>query len=58
VLASAGAVDDQQLAAFFARGYTAQNALEVVLGIGAYTMSTLANRMTRSPVDEQLAAYA
>jgi AhpD family alkylhydroperoxidase len=58
VLASAGAVDDQQLAAFFAHCYTAQNALEVVLGIGAYTMSTLANRMTRSPVDEQLAAYA
>jgi AhpD family alkylhydroperoxidase len=58
VLETAGAVSDDQLAAFLKHGYTAQNALEVVLGIGAYTMSTLANRLTRSPVDAQLAAYA
>jgi len=58
VIRTAGAVSDDQLAAFLKHGYTAQNALEVVLGIGAYTMSTLANRMTRSPVDDQLAAYA
>ena len=58
VIETAGAVSDDQLAAFLKHGYTARNALEVVLGIGAYTMSTLANRMTRSPVDEQLAAYA
>jgi len=31
-----------------------QNALEVVLGIGTYTMSTLANRLTGAPVDDQL----
>ena len=31
---------------------------EVVLGIGAYTMSTLANRMTQAPLDYQLAALA
>jgi len=58
VLETAGTVSDEQLAAFFAHGYTARNALEVVLGIGAYTMSTLANRMTRSPVDDHLAAFA
>ena len=58
VLETAGAVSDDQLAAFLKHGYTPQNALEVVLGIGTYTMSTLANRMTRSPVDEQLAAFA
>ena len=58
VIETAGAVSDDQLAAFLKHGYTTQNALEVVLGIGAYTMSTLANRMTRSPVDAQLAAYA
>src|SRR5437868_6085905 len=33
-------------------------AREVVLGIGTYTMSTLANRLTGAPVDDQLAAYA
>ena len=58
VIRTAGAVSDDQLAAFLKHGYTAQNALEVVLGIGAYTMSTLANRMTRCPVDAQLAPYA
>ncbi|MFE2973617.1 carboxymuconolactone decarboxylase family protein [Streptomyces sp. NPDC059258] len=58
VLASAGEVDDAALRDFRAHGYTEQNALEVVLGIGAYTLSTLANRLTGAPVDEQLAAFA
>jgi hypothetical protein len=29
----------------------------VVLGIGTYTMSTLANRLTGGPVDDQLQAF-
>jgi hypothetical protein len=29
-----------------------------VLGIGACTMSALANRMTGAPVDERLSAFA
>jgi AhpD family alkylhydroperoxidase len=58
VLDTAGDVGDQALREFLARGYTTQNALEVVLGIGTYTMSTLANRLTGAPVDDQLAAYA
>ena len=58
VLDTAGAVGDEALDAFLAHGYTTRNALEVVLGIGAYTMSTLANRMTRAPLDYQLAAIA
>ncbi|MER7625584.1 carboxymuconolactone decarboxylase [Streptomyces sp. NPDC126503] len=48
VLASSGAVTDAELAAFQAAGYTRRNALEVVLGIGAYTLSTFANRLTRA----------
>lgn len=48
ILAASGAVSDEDLEEFFAWGYTRQNALEVVLGIGAYTLSTLANRLTRS----------
>lgn len=48
VLASAGAVSDAELADFEAAGYTRRNALEVVLGIGAYTLSTFANRLTRA----------
>jgi AhpD family alkylhydroperoxidase len=58
VLGTAGDVGDQALRDFLARGYTSQNALEVVLGIGTYTMSTLANRLTGAPVDDELAAYA
>ena len=48
VLETAGGVDDETLKTFFGHGYTERNALEVVMGIGAYTMSTLANRMTRA----------
>jgi AhpD family alkylhydroperoxidase len=57
-LDTAGDVPDDDLQAFLARGYTAQNALEVVLGIATYTLSTLANRLTRAPVDEQLRQFA
>ncbi|MBW5422344.1 carboxymuconolactone decarboxylase family protein [Streptomyces sp. BG9H] len=48
VLATAGGVGDDDLKAFLSHGYTERNALEVVLGIGTYTMSTLANRLTRA----------
>lgn len=58
VIASSGAVDDGTLQSFLAHGYTSRNALEVVLGIGAYTLSTLANRLTDAPVDPQLAEFA
>ena len=58
VLDTAGDVGDRALRDFLAAGYTTQNALEIVLGIGTYTMSTLANRLTGAPVDDQLADYA
>ena len=58
VLDAAGAVPDKSLEAFLAQGYTIRNALDVVLGVGTYTMSTLANRMTRAPLDYQLSALA
>jgi AhpD family alkylhydroperoxidase len=58
VLATNGEVDDETLRAFTAHGYTARNALEVTLGIAAYTLSTLANRMTGAPVDGPLAQFA
>jgi AhpD family alkylhydroperoxidase len=45
LFASTGAVSDEVLTAFLAHGYTRRNALEVVLGIGTYTMSTFANRL-------------
>jgi AhpD family alkylhydroperoxidase len=58
VLDTAGDVGEAALQSFLAQGYTARNALEVVLGIGAYTTSTLANRLTGAPVDEPLRQFA
>jgi AhpD family alkylhydroperoxidase len=58
LLATAGAVGDAELRAFLAHGYTVANALEVVLGIGTYTMSTLANRLVGAELDEQLREFA
>ena len=48
VLATAGEVPEDELAEFLDAGFTTRNALEVVLGIGTYTMSTLANRLVRA----------
>ncbi|HEX3716029.1 MAG TPA: hypothetical protein VHV09_24775 [Trebonia sp.] len=58
VLETAGDVGDPALAEFLGHGFTRRNALEIVLGIGTYTLSTLANRLTGAPVDEQLQAFA
>jgi len=58
VMDDAGAVRDEVFDAFLERGFTRRNALEVVLGVGAYTLSTFANRMTRAPLDERLAPFA
>lgn len=48
VLATTGAVPDEEIKEFLAAGFTTRNALEVVLGIGTYTMSTFANRLVRA----------
>jgi AhpD family alkylhydroperoxidase len=58
VLDTAGDVGDAALRDFLGHGYTARNALEIVVGIGTYTMSTLANRLTGAPVDEPLRQFA
>jgi len=58
VIATSGDVGDQALQAFLGHGYTPRNALDVVLGIGTYTMSTLANRLTGAPVDQPLLPFA
>jgi AhpD family alkylhydroperoxidase len=57
VLATTGDVSDDAVRAFTGHGYTLRNALEVVLGIGAYTMSTFANRLTSAPLDEPFARH-
>lgn len=58
VLDHRGAVPDDELDAFLAAGWQPRHALDVVLGVGAYTISTFANRLTAAPIDPPLAAYA
>ncbi|MFF5054106.1 carboxymuconolactone decarboxylase family protein [Micromonospora sp. NPDC000663] len=58
VLHHRGAVPDDELDDFLAAGYLSRQALDVVLGVGAYTMSTFANRLTRAPLDPPLADHA
>lgn len=53
-----GVVDDTTHLQFQRAGYDQQNALEVVLALGVYTISAFANRMTGATLDESLAAYA
>ncbi|GAA0823818.1 carboxymuconolactone decarboxylase family protein [Streptosporangium amethystogenes subsp. fukuiense] len=53
-----GAVGDEEMRAFLDAGYTPQNALEVVLGVGVYTISTFANRLIDAPLDPAFQAYA
>ena len=53
-----GAVPDDVLDAFLAAGYQPRHALDVVLGVGTYTISTFANRLVRAPLDPPLAAHA
>lgn len=58
VIDTAGAVPDDALREFLDAGFTRRQALEVVLGVGTYTMSTFANRLTRAPIDEPMTPFA
>jgi alkylhydroperoxidase family enzyme len=55
LLETHGGVEDADLLAFGSAGFDARAALDVVAGIGAYTVSIFANRMTRAPLDPELA---
>ena len=48
VVDTRGAVSDAELERFVAEGFSPRQALEVVVGVATYTLSILANRMTRS----------
>ncbi|MFD2763802.1 carboxymuconolactone decarboxylase family protein [Micromonospora eburnea] len=58
VLDHRGAVPDDELDAFLAAGWQPRHALDVVFGVGTYTISTFANRLIAAPIDPPLAAYA
>ncbi|WP_290059240.1 carboxymuconolactone decarboxylase family protein [Amycolatopsis solani] len=58
VMDTTGDVPPASLAAFAEAGFTPRNALEVVLGIGTYTVSTYANRLIQAPLDDAFAGHA
>ena len=47
-LARRGAVDGPLFEAFIARGFTHEQALDVLLGVSVYTLTTFANRLTEA----------
>ncbi|SKD01132.1 uncharacterized peroxidase-related enzyme [Burkholderia sp. CF099] len=57
VIASRGAVADEELSAFRAAGFTDANALEVILGVSLATLCNFANNLSRNELNPQLAAY-
>ena len=58
VMAHSGDVPAKDRELFLAAGWSARAALEIVLGIGTYTLSTVANRLTGALIDPELAAHA
>ena len=58
VVAARGDVPDDERAAFAAAGFGPAHALDVVLGVATYTLSTYANRLVRAPVDDELRSAA
>jgi alkylhydroperoxidase family enzyme len=57
VIASRGAVSDDELATFKQAGFDEQAALEVVLGVSLATLCNFANSPGQKPLSEQLEPY-
>ena len=57
VIATRGAVADDEYQAFLAAGYNEQQALEVVLGISLATLCNFSNSLAGTPVNPQLTPY-
>lgn len=58
ILRARGNVPDDAWQAFLAAGYTHENALDVVMGVGTYTLTTFANRLVQAPLDKPLERFA
>lgn len=58
VMSQKGQVADEELDAFFAAGYTQQNALDVVLGVSLATLCNYANNLAQTPINPELQPFA
>jgi len=53
-----GWIGDEDLRELLDAGYSRENVLEVILGVGLKTMSNYANHLAKTPLDEVFAAHA
>ncbi|NET33496.1 MAG: carboxymuconolactone decarboxylase family protein [Cyanothece sp. SIO1E1] len=53
-----GWVDDQEITAFLAAGYTQQQVLEVILGIAVKIIHNFTNHVAKTPLDKAFQPYA
>jgi AhpD family alkylhydroperoxidase len=51
MIADRGWVDDEQIDAFLAAGYTRRNVLDIILGVGMKTLSNYTNHIAHTPLD-------
>ncbi len=58
VIRSRGNVEDAELSAFRAAGFTEANALEVVLGVALATLCNFANNLGQTDLNPELSQYA
>jgi AhpD family alkylhydroperoxidase len=58
LLEGRGAIGDEAWRAFVESGGDEERALDIVLGVGVYVLSTFANRATRAEVDAPFSAFA
>lgn len=58
VINKKGQVSDDDLKAFYAAGYGEQQALETVLGVSLATLCNYANNLAKTPINEELQAFA
>ncbi|MGQ7461794.1 carboxymuconolactone decarboxylase family protein [Streptococcus suis] len=58
VIHEKGKVGDQLQEEFFQAGYTAENALDVVLGVSLATLCNYANNLINTPINPELQPYA
>jgi AhpD family alkylhydroperoxidase len=56
-LAHAGAVPADSWQAFLDAGYSKENALDVLVGIATYTLTTFSNRLVEAPLDAFLERF-
>ena len=57
MLRQRGEVDQAQLQAFYAAGYSERQVLEVILGLAQKVMSNYTNHIAQTPVDRAFAPF-